>query len=426
MKRNIIVLFIYVLLNTLSAYSQNNTNGFIITPANDTLWGTISDGKMFKSKSLIWFRKEGLGNEIKFNPCDIKAYSNSEGYYVSAITDVDYSPTEKSMLRESPEPDMKRDTLFLKVFLKGAATLLFFRDNDLKPHYFINIGDSIFTELINYSYSALAVNTEYNTDYVRTVPKYRGILTYYFADCPTALRLVNDLDFSEKALINIFKKYNQCHPETGVTYETRSKLFYEIRVIAGVGKPKMFYIHDSDPVFSDINYQPQVSLGTGINIKMLGRLKALSFNNELLVSRNKCMASVSYSNGIVDNYNEAHMSSLDFSLNSMVKAAFPVKMISPYFTFGMRNSLVYFLDNVLVRNSTIGGTTTSSISPLLEFYKHYAFGLVLGLGVDYKDFGFELRYNPKYGMDIDKRVIVSYSTSSLNVLISYRFKSNIK
>lgn len=149
-------------------------------------------------------RQEGKNKTL--TPQNIKSVVISDQKYVSATVDLDVSPFRKQSLLYGPERKIVQDTtIFLKVLVEGKPSLLSHLDPSLKQHYFVQLADGRFFELLDIWY--------YNGDRTHTVhkPIYSGQIKAITVDrCPELLPAAERISYHRKSLFRFFSELNQC------------------------------------------------------------------------------------------------------------------------------------------------------------------------------------------------------------------------
>jgi hypothetical protein len=438
-----LALFGSLLVTNYKLYSQeqDNARDFIVTNNNDTIYGKVKNNLLRKSDKVV-FMQEKQAKYSEYNPIEIKAfYSASEGYFISEVTELDVSPNDLQSLRDNPNPEIKMDTVFLKVIQLGTANLYSLNDDAMKLHFFLSKPGAGIIELVNYSYldygenywdakGNKVVNTEKARnqnniewtpkDYIRTVPKYKGILNYYFSDCPKATKKIETLEFSEQALRDIVCEYNNCHTRDNQQYASKSKNYRaEIYGNLGVSHVRADYVFKGEEII-DFESRNTFVAGIDFNYNMKGKYRFVSIVNGLHYSQFKFDGQTEYQRGTTFYNQKAHISPAVISLTSMLRFCLPNSEISPYLNFGIRNCYVLLSKNLSEVTTTSGGASATHTYELIEHYKKYQLGAVIGMGLNYRRFGIEARYYPFFGTDLDKAVARNFAFSSIDLKLNFK------
>ncbi|MEA5459146.1 hypothetical protein VB796_08865 [Arcicella sp. LKC2W] len=233
-------LILLVLLSTtiiLNSFSQQNfVKGYIVTNTGDTLQGNIDNKDWLKNPASISFI-HNINNKIeRKNPLQIKSFyvSDNNELYESHKVSIDLSPYEDKKILEAGittetnfvVPDT---TLFLRILVKGSATLYSFTDKDKKQHfYFSKKGVNTVEELILQK----SVFFKNGVKYLGENKLYKTQLTF-LNECDIT-QTYPMLAFTADDLERFFKKYNQCVGDKTVVSEKKGKSSTEISIMAGI------------------------------------------------------------------------------------------------------------------------------------------------------------------------------------------------
>jgi len=188
----ITILLVLCAASELTVCAQGDyRSGFIIKSNNDSIPGFVLYRKASSSYDFCFFKETKGSPEQKFAPDDLKAY----GY-------VDDRRYETKTLKLKGE----RKKVFAEILVKGKASLYL---NDI-TFYFEK--DSLVELPIN---KRIVVEGE-DWNYTRESKKYVGILNLQIADCKLN---ANEVNYSQRNLIDLVQKYNQCKGGKGIVYK---------------------------------------------------------------------------------------------------------------------------------------------------------------------------------------------------------------
>jgi hypothetical protein len=229
-----ILLFSITVINSFS--QQNFVKGYIVTNTGDTLQGTIDNKDWLKNPTSISFKHDINNKSEKKTPLHIKSFYVSENneFYESHKVSIDLSPYEDKKILEAGittetnfvVPDT---TLFLRVLVKGSATLYYFTDKEKKQHYYFSKkGNSAVDELILQK----SVFFKNSVKYIGENKIYQTQLTF-LNECST-IKDYSTVSFTADDLERFFKKYNHCVGDKAVTSEKKERNSTEISLMGGV------------------------------------------------------------------------------------------------------------------------------------------------------------------------------------------------
>lgn len=175
--------------------------GYIITNEGDTLKGLIDYRSDARNARKCEFKKNTEAPMQEFLPFSIQSYRFNDGkYYVSREVMVDGQPTP----------------LFIEYLVNGISDL-FYYNNGLSYHYFIEKADGKLFELTNEEKEIKL----HGRTYLKASKLYIGALKYAFADARQLFPQLNNVKLDHESLINITKKYHDqvCDDYSCIVYE---------------------------------------------------------------------------------------------------------------------------------------------------------------------------------------------------------------
>ena len=147
---------------------------------------------------------------------EFKAYNGDK--YVRANVQIDRASQRLSDLTYKPEPDYKRETVFLKELVAGKARLFKYSDGGIN-RYFYQMNDGEITVLIYKPYLVSNDQVAYNMDFQKQLRESFTCKT----DSQTGF---TNIRHEEKALINLFVSQNRClDPNFAEAEKTKTKQF---------------------------------------------------------------------------------------------------------------------------------------------------------------------------------------------------------
>lgn len=203
MKKQLLTLLISLL--AYSAYSQILfEKGYYINNTGEKIEGLIKNIDWKNSPLDIEFK---LSEETESKNITINDISEFGIYnickYKRYTIDIDRSSEFINNISLVKNPEFKEETLFLKVLIEGKASLLQYSYQSL-TRYFYNVDDSDVKQLVYKSYkndnNEIVKNNEYKQQLFNSL-KCEEI----------SMRNLQYLDYNQKDLFNLFKKYNTCN-----------------------------------------------------------------------------------------------------------------------------------------------------------------------------------------------------------------------
>ena len=401
----------------------NFKKGKIITASGDTINGMIEDQNRLRSPFRISFKADNLEKASYFKPSEIKAAILDSGdYYVSSVIEIDMDYVKSIKLKESYSNDNVKivDTVFLRVIIQGKLSLYLFTDDNFKDHFYSTTKTNSYFELI---YKRLPVDIN-GIVYLKEVSLYKSQLTSLMSDCPDALNKISRTEYNEKALFALFRKFNNCLPGNFISYESRyipSKS--SIYLFTGLDITKLYFIGSGTYYIENGNFSNSFrpALGIGINIPAIRGQKKYSALLELAWKQYDTR--LNYFFFEYYEYN-IHLQMNYLKLNTAFKYSHPGK-IAPYINFGPSMALllhsintrhVFNHDPNLLPNYSREQDKKAYDNPLKLSY-----GLFGGIGINYKKFSFETRYEKYTGFTTNGG---SSHTNSFYFLVSYQLRKS--
>ena len=351
-----------MLFSNVVLFGQSNfSQGYIIKPSQDTLFGLIEDQGEVRNTKACHF-KENESSEIEiFSPEDLFAYRILKGkYYVSK---------EVELGGESQQ-------VFLEYLLNGIYNLYYANVLD-KERYFIENEEGKITELSNESKAVFIDETEY----VRQTNRYKGILKASFVDYPELYAQIEKTSLDHKSLIEITREYHElsCKDRECVIYEKQNvPMRFRIGPSFGVYFMNLKYNGEMDEYTSD--------MGSNFFIGFRARLEFPRRNNSFSVE-----FSGDFSNLYFYNLESEENVNIDYHIYmSQVNAkiaprySFPIsKKVRLGFLAGIQFGYYFDFDGKQVEELMSGSTVTTNYSPYEIEINAFQFGYFGGIGIEY-------------------------------------------
>ena len=252
-----------MVLTSFYAIAQRNfVSGYIVLKTGDTLKGTIDNRDWQKNPSYILF-KESFSNEPKkVTPLEVKSFfvSDKGDVYESHKVSMDISPyKEKDLLLSDASGNniiVEDTTAFLRVLVKGTATLYSFFDKSEKQHFYMSKkGEKYVQELILQ-----------RGIYIRNSTKYFGENKLFLNqlsllnDC-TKIPINDPVEFTANSLTNFFVQYNLCVGDKANTQVRDDKSPTQLFVLGGISQTKMVFTNYYGDITTQQNIYPIFGLG---------------------------------------------------------------------------------------------------------------------------------------------------------------------
>ncbi|MFO7369647.1 MAG: outer membrane beta-barrel protein [Bacteroidales bacterium] len=219
--KNFLTFSVLLVIATVTAFSQAVfKSGYIIKNSNDTVHGLIEYKGNKTNANVCIFKQDAESEPLSFAPNDIAGYRLEDSkYYVS----------KKVIVNE------KEELVFLEYLINGIVDMYYY-DDGVSEHFFVDGGDNRLVELKNNS------PAEYYATYTkRVIPDAKqriGVLKYVFRESPEISRRVETIELDRKALIDVARAYHEevCADEACIIYEKKKPRgeYLKVGIVVGL------------------------------------------------------------------------------------------------------------------------------------------------------------------------------------------------
>jgi hypothetical protein len=440
--------FILFLSCSFAVFPQN-VNGdksWIVTLKGDTLRGKIEKKLGVAASRRIDLKLADNSAVRSFKPEDILSYFDTEeGFFISKIVMVDYSPIDIGVLREIPEPDLRKEQVFLNEICQGKLKLYTYTKGNGRVLYFVSLDNDTIYPLIDYKYFVFSEDQQdalkgasdsanvvkRKTDHSKpernhvTVnqARYKGQLNFLMSDWPERSRFIKDLHYTKAELSKLVMSYNLFfNPELKhkkVKSASTSSVSYGITAGLGYGQfnyDKFLHNGNITSVF-----EPDIPLRAGVTQEIALRKfqGIIKFRNQFGFDWFSTQSTRTYEEVPLIITDKLNFSAFSAVIINGIKFCYPFKKSSVYATIGMTNSYILKSQNLLLRSRLLGQTTTElelEVAP--DLIRYHIFYMV-GIGADFGKSGFELQYDPP--KELTNIAVMDVNHKSLLLNFHYRF-----
>lgn len=411
-------LLLIVLLTYQLAFSQENyIPGYVIKNSNDTVFGFVDYRNWEKNPVMVKFKKNIEDAPISFNPIDITEFMVDGEIYVSGIINTEISPIQTDKLIDAPQINITVDTTFLQTLFRGKKSLYYYKNSDGRENFYIK-QDTGFDLLIYKRY----LKQQDSKRVITENRKYLGQLTLYLNDCETINSRLENTSYNQKSLIKLFQYYYKCSPSDISFQKGIEKIHTEIGVLAGFSLTSLKFSSDAFAYLVEAGYDPSINFSSGIFFDFIlpRNQRKWSINNEILFSTYK--VSGSYEEYVSENRYSITTTEIGYSylkINNLVRFKYPIGHIFLFLNGGISNGFVVNETNYKKRKSKFYTTDRVVEDLALDDTRKYEQGFILGTGIKYDRFSFEIRYEKGNGMS--EYMALNSSTKRYYLLLGYRF-----
>jgi len=347
---------------------------------------------------------------------------------------MDLSSDKLQDLIDNPDFILVSDTmLFVRLLVGGEASLYYIKDRNEKNHFWIQKGGEEIIELRVekklVTRSRKYANAAYGSRGVAENMIFRLILSGVMNDCPEMEEEIERTELTNKSLIKLVSKYNECiHPESTIYITQSKKLKVKFGILAGAGI-QWYKTNGSDFVqnirvpINSASYPSTYTWASGASISLILPYLRGSWviYNDLTYKPYKIIGAQ-----IEETITTYPITQREFifnvaylKLNTLIRYHYPNWKIRPFVNVGMSNSYALKLETKEVTTVIRNEVPTITETDIFRNPRKYEMGLLIGGGVTYRWFGLEIRYELANGMSNVN--YISTTDSSLLFLFSFTF-----
>ena len=415
-KKNTLLL-IGILTFQLTFSQENYIPGYVIKNNTDTLFGFVDYRNWEYNPDKIKFKTNIENNPISFNPTDITEFEIEGENYVSGIINIEVSQIQTDKLIDDTQINTKVDTTFLQTLFRGKKSLYYYKNSDGKENFYIKQNTG-FDLLIYKRY----LKKQDGKSLITENKKYLSQLTLYLNDCETINSELKNTSYKQNSLIKLFQYYYKCSPSDISFQKKIAKIHTDIGVLAGVSLTSLEFRSDALAYLVEAGYNPSINFSSGIFLDLIlpRNQGKWSINNEILFSTYKVVGSYEeYEN---ENYYSVTTTEIGYSylkINNLVRFKYPIGHLFLFLNGGISNGYSINETNYKKKESKFYTTDRVVEDLALNDSRKYEQSFILGTGVKYDRFSFEIRYEKGNGMS--EYTALNSSTKRYYFLLGYRF-----
>lgn len=405
MQKSLFILICCFLYTSLIAQISYES-GYIIDHVGQKTICLIKNVDWKNTPSEISYKLSDEASVIKAGVDEIKEFGIGKDLkYISASVQMDYSKDKINRLSDKREVDLVQEVLFLKSIVEGKAHLYTYTYDDIE-RYFYSIDDGKPSFLIYKKYKS----GEYR---IRTNDQYKLQLWDNLKCDKISLEQINAIDYKQKELSKLFKKYNACHNVTGTAYDQeRVSDIFNFTIKPGVNysnflTPQPFALSE----VLDLAYSTSLRIGLEVEyIFPFNKRKWTLFTEPAYYSyQNSGVYLQTLPNDIVIR---------EIGLNLKVKAIeLPIGLRYHLFTGQesriFTNAMFYF--DIPIQNEIVAST-----GRVFNFSSRNNFGLGMGLGYRWERYSVEARYKRNVELS-GTPPYWGYGKNTVSIILGYTF-----
>lgn len=413
----LILTFTFISGICISLLSQKNfQTGYIITTESDTIVGQINNAYWHVNPESIQFRANKDASVQKITMDNILGFRVGGNHYVVRTVDIEKSGQSTDELNHYSDFNIYQEKVFLNRILEGPYGLYLYRNSGGRELFYVRNEEDY--ELLKHKYYLKVVEGKQLRAENRT---YKHRLAELFIDCKTINKDIGEMDYSEDGIKKTFESYYSC---TGVESSFQSASD-KAKAQAGllVGFTRTILSFDGGPSYlsqGEFKNTGNPAVGAFANFPFAGASRKLWFVIQMVYapyeSENIQVTELSGQNTRTNTVNFS-MHYLD--LNTMVRYNLYDGLYNIFVNAGISNGYVLGYTNTRVEETNFSGDITVRETTPYESVRNYETAFLAGLGVSFRKFALEFRYEAGNGMS--NSVAIASNTKTTSLLLGYRF-----
>ncbi|BFM44117.1 hypothetical protein CFS9_27580 [Flavobacterium sp. CFS9] len=263
MKKQALFLVLTLIIN-ISSYSQILfEHGYIINQNDQKIECQIENLDWKSTPTSFRYQLSDNTNIITADIKTVKEFAiTGQSKYIRSLVKIDRSSKNIENMSTDKNPDLKEETLFLKVLIEGKASLYLYSDGNLR-RFFYKMDNTEIKQLIHKSYLI---------DQNSTIAKNNYFREQLFIDlkCENILQKEYEiLDYSTNKLLKFFIKYNKCSDTNFATFESKEKKDLFNLTLRPRLNSSSLSISNSPLDYYDFKFDSKTNLSLGIEAEFI-------------------------------------------------------------------------------------------------------------------------------------------------------------
>lgn len=332
----------------------------------------------------------------------VKEFSVSGYRFVKHTVDIDKSSIKTGSLSTHREPELTKETLFLKVLAEGDATLYEYEETNL-VRYFYSTAATAPTQLV-YKVYLEGTDIKYNNMFRQQLHNLMG--------AKQGKGSIENLKYQKDPLVKLFTAYNGTTGNAYTTENGQNKTILNFKITPGVNFNRLEATRKASPDNVVSDFDNKTAFRIGIEIELI-----LPFNNKkwaLYADPNFSKYSDSYTvsaNGVTQSW-DADYSYIEIPVG-----------VRHYMYLGKEARL--FIDAGYSFSFAGTGKLKLDYSSPFSTFSHdpefnSAPNATLGIGFSYSRFSIEARYHFNRNI-LEKYIAWKGEFKSAGIILGYRF-----
>lgn len=411
------LLMITVLLCQTAFSQENFIPGYIIKLNKDSLSGLVDYRNWDKNPRTIEFKLTEQDTSISYNSLDIIEFGTKDEIYVSAIVQTETSTLKTADLKQDPSIYLKQDTTFLQTLFRGEKELYYFKTKSGKENFYIKT-NSEFELLIYKKYLKLKEGQKF----IYENKKFVGQLVLYLSNCTIIGDILQNTAYKKNSLTELFRFHNSCAGSSKFFGKKKEKIHFDFGVILGASLTSLKFKSDGFDYLTGAEYSASLNFSGGLFLEIImpRNRKKWSYKNELLYSNYKVRGEYL----LYNNENNYSLITTNFAyfylkMNNLISYRYPIGSFSIFLNAGLSHGYALKETNSKKIETSLFTSNKVQEDLALSRTRKLEQGIIMGLGLTYKDLSFEIR--GEGGNAMSEFIILNSTTRRLFFLLAYRF-----
>jgi len=390
MKKSILTLLITIFC--ITSYAQVHfEKGYLITDSNQKINCLIKNKDWSNNPTKFEYKLSENSVVKKADISAIKEFVIIDKFnYKRFNVEIDRSSNQIADLADIKEPRFKKEQLFLKLLVKGKASLYLFKETSFR-RYFYEVENSSIEQLVFKKYKEKGRIAKNN--------KYKQQLWSTLKCSDITFKDIDRITYTKSDLTSFFIKYNQCdNPNYKITKTKKNKGEFHIAIRPGI-KSSSFAIEDDLSPRLNTDFGQKIGLRLGVEVEYI-----LPFNN----NKWAIFTEPTYQYYKSENITRGRITG-NPDATGIQKVTIDYKTIElpigvRYYMFINNNSKI-FLNTALVNDIPISSKIEYKVNGELELNSNINF--LFGLGYKYKN-----KYSIEFRYDTNRDLLKKYPYSN--------------
>ena len=418
------ILFLKICIVIQAARGQEHFEpGTVVLINGDSIRGFIDNQNWGITPDKIDFKKSPEALATTSHPGELASCEHHrKDLYVARHVILHYRTDDIAELERMMDTLTWTGPRFLQVLYRGAADLYLVTDERSLKHFFVEKDTLRTTELELRRMIGVKRDPGANISAlpaVATVEKYKQVLAYLFADCPSIQSKIRNCSYSERSLVHLFRDYSSCRNVKGHEIEpVKQKARVSGGVLLGASATTLNLTTEIDYLSyldqQDYNYSIRPSAGLRLFIELPRNNGRYGIVNDFLYTAYRVEGTAPNGTGstITNSFGNSYL-----GFHTQLHVDFSDGPLRTYGKAGMGNS--FQVSNSSSFTITNGSGSTSYTDPRFYGMRTYEASFLMSFGVRKNRLQADLTC--KFGNGFSQFTAIGSSTTSWLLLACWLF-----